>query len=128
MSELLNKYIAKLTKPGGTPPGWGTECMIELSELPHMPVYKLALDGPEEKNFYLLTDLIARLNISRSTFSQNYPAFKTYKMKWKDFAKLLGKSPFFVHPERLPSQMCEFIELNDDANRILNIRTEVFEP
>lgn len=44
-----------------------------------------------EKNYYLLTDLIARLNISRSTFSQNYPAFKTYRMKWKDFAKLLGK-------------------------------------
>ena len=47
MSELLDKYIAKLAKPGGAPPGWGTDCLIELSELPHMPVYKLNLEGTE---------------------------------------------------------------------------------
>ena len=41
---------------------------------------------------------------------------------------LIFQSPYFVHPERLPSQVCEFIEVNDDANRILNIRSEMFEP
>eukprot|EP00116_Pleurobrachia_bachei_P012534 sb/3472796/ len=120
-------YILKLD--GGRPStrSWTRSCTLELSDLPHLPIYKLVLQGEEEKDYYLLTDLIARLNISRSTFSMNYPAFTTYKMKWKDFARLLGKSPFFVHPERLPSQICEFIEVSENANRILNIRSEVFE-
>lgn len=47
MSELLDKYIAKLSSSGATPPGWSAECLMELSDLPHMPVYKLALQGDE---------------------------------------------------------------------------------
>jgi len=125
MTALLDKYIAKLD--GEVPEGWSTQTMIELSDSPHMPTYKLSLDESAEKNYYLLTDLIARLNISRSTFSQNYSGFKTSKMKWKDFAKMLGKSEFFVHPERLPNSWCEFVELTDESNRILNIRSEPFE-
>ena len=57
MSELLDNYIAKLGKPGGAPPGWGTECLIELSELPHMPVYKLGLEGTEWVLLYSLSIL-----------------------------------------------------------------------
>ena len=59
------------------------------SEFPWLSSHPINL--PRERNYYLLTDLIARLNISRSTFSQSYPAFKTLKMKWRDFARLLGK-------------------------------------
>ena len=46
MRGLLDKFIAQLDKTSKVvPQGWSHLCLMEISEFPHVPVFKLALEG-----------------------------------------------------------------------------------